>query len=215
MVWKLLYRKCTLNHLDTGKFPVQPLSRLNRYLQVSWSPAVCLLMCIYTCPVTFYPFLPLNDRRGWKAMAGIITSQNTRGPPSSATATRDYRHTVYKQVDRSCVAHCRHREGERNRKDGKEKGNETEGKRTRNKAPRARPEFTSPPHHTQTHTLDICVSVAQIMFAWTWDDYGKSKVGPVWWTVHWLAPPPSFFLTPQRSGTYLLLAMNSTNGFNH
>lgn len=115
MVWKLLYRKCTLNHLDTGKFPVQPLSRLNRYLQVSWSPAVCLLMCIYTCPVTFYPFLPLNDRRGWKAMAGIITSQNTRGPPSSATATRDYRHTVYKQVDRSCVAHCRHREGERKR----------------------------------------------------------------------------------------------------
>lgn len=45
-------------------------------------------------------------------MAGIITSQNTRWPLSSATATQHYHNALHKQVDRSCVPQRRNKEGE-------------------------------------------------------------------------------------------------------
>lgn len=63
----------------------------------------CMHVFLFTWPVTSHPFLLLSDWRGWEAMAGIITSQNTRRPLSSATATQHYNNTFYRQVDRSCV----------------------------------------------------------------------------------------------------------------
>lgn len=45
-------------------------------------------------------------------MAGIITSQNTQRPLSSATATQHYHNALWKQVDRSCVPQCRRMSGQ-------------------------------------------------------------------------------------------------------
>lgn len=73
----------------------------------------CASLCVFAlAPLPSIHFSHVTDWRGWEGMAGIITSQNTRRPLSSATATQDYRNAVYKQVDLwSCVPHCRHREG--------------------------------------------------------------------------------------------------------
>lgn len=142
-------------------------------------------------------------------MAGIITSQNTRRPLSSATATQDYRNAVYKQVDRSCVPHCRHREGGKEggkgRGEGKKKswerwkgkeGRDQKVRESSGKKTRQGPVYPQGPNHNYSHAeiVDICISMTQIMFAWTWKDCKKSKVGEVWWMSDWSLPPQSFLL---------------------
>lgn len=95
---------------------------------VSWS----VYMKHKRIHVSFLPPLPLlrplltgmkrrtdGRGRGWEggcSMAGIITSQNTRGPLSSATAKQNYGTGLCEQADRSCVPLCRHKEGEGRKK---------------------------------------------------------------------------------------------------
>lgn len=88
-------------------------------------------MLFFTCPVTFQPRLSSADQRGQEAMAGIITSQNTRRPLSSVTATQHFHNALYKQVDRSCAPHCRHRQRERTREGEVEVSRREEGMRNR------------------------------------------------------------------------------------
>lgn len=97
---------CTISELATTQSQV--------WLSFYTVSQQCVSLCVFVlAPLPSIHFSPVTDRRGWEGMAGIITSQNTRRPLSSATATQDYRNAVYKQVDRSCVPHCRHREGEK------------------------------------------------------------------------------------------------------
>lgn len=49
-------------------------------------------------------------RGGGVSMAGIITSQNTHGPLSSATAKQNYHTGLCEWADRSCVPLCRRKE---------------------------------------------------------------------------------------------------------
>lgn len=49
-------------------------------------------------------------RGGGVSMAGIITSQNTHGPLSSATAKQNYHTGLCEWGDRSCVPLCRRKE---------------------------------------------------------------------------------------------------------
>lgn len=58
------------------------------------------------------------------------------------------------------------------------------------------------PNHNYSHAeiLDICISMTQIMFAWTQKDCIKSKVEEVWWMSDWSLPPQSFILLPVRPG---------------
>ncbi len=50
------------------------------------------------------------------------------------------------------------------------------------------------PNNNYSHVkiLDICISMTQIMFAWTWKDCIKSEVGEEWWMSDWSLPPQSF-----------------------
>lgn len=142
-------------------------------------------------------------------MAGIIKSQNTRRPPFPATATQDYQFTVHKQVDRSCVPHCRcvcvyvcvcggggvtGKEGKEQRVWDKRREGGTETKH-HTAGPSSPPGSKS--QLFSLGILDICVSMTQIMFARTWKDCRRSKV----------VPSHSFFPTPQRCAVYAFPAM--------
>jgi len=73
----------------------------------------CSTLCVFV--LSMLPSILFSSqltRGSWKEMAGIITSQNTRWPLSSATATQHYHSVLHEQVDRSCVPQCRHTEGE-------------------------------------------------------------------------------------------------------
>lgn len=63
------------------------------------------------------------------------------------------------------------------------------------------------PKHNYSHAeiLDICISMTQIMFAWTQKDCIKSKVEKVWWMSDWSLRLQSFLLLPQRPGISVLV----------
>lgn len=159
--------------------------------------SLCTLVLALLPSIHFSPSL---TRGGWEAMAGIITSQNTLRPLSSATATQDYCNTVYKQVDRSCVPHCTDREGDREKK-VEERGrrnrgkNEEEKREWAQKKARRGPVYPQGANHNYSYAkiLDICISMTQIMFAWTWKDCKRSKVRKVWWMSDWSLPPQSLY----------------------
>lgn len=164
-------------------------------------------MCIYTCPVTFYPFLPLTNRREWEAMAGIITSQNTHRPPSSAPATQDYRYTVHKQVDRSCVPHCRFGDRIRGKKESS-RGNEIkEGKEGQKQSTTQQAQVHPRVQITTVligHTWHLCLYDPDNV-CWTWKDCRKSKV----------MPPQSFFSDTTEMWHLRLPCNHITKRFNN
>lgn len=224
--WKLLYGKCTLNHLNAGKFPIQPLSRQTNIHKFTdaWQ---CISLCVFTlAPLPSIHFSPSMTGGG-------------RGNGRDHYITKHPQATVLSNCHIRLPKYCLQASGqvlcgtlqmqggweekiewqtERNRrKDGKEErewDRREGGIETKHHVAGLSSPSGSKPQLLLLDTLDICVSMTQIMFAWTWKDCRKSKVRLVWWMLHWLVPPPSFFLTPQRPGTYLLLAMNSTNWFN-
>lgn len=72
MVWKLLYGKCTLNHLDTGKSPVQPLSRQTDIYKFT-DPQQCISLCVFI--VALLPsihFSPSMTRGGGTQWQGSL-----------------------------------------------------------------------------------------------------------------------------------------------
>lgn len=178
-------------------------------------PWQCLSLCVFIfsplLSIHFSPAMTGGSGRQWQGSLHHKTSaghcpQQLPHKITDTLSTSKWTGPVWHTADAGRVrGKCRMAEREESQKKWEERGvMRQKGRRNRNKAPNGRPEFNpgSKPQLFSLDTLDICVSMTQIMFAWTLKDCRKSKVRPAWWMLHWWVPPPSVFCTPQRPGAY-------------
>lgn len=225
MFWKLLYAKCTLNHFDTKTFSVQSLSRqvdIHKFTDLQQCISLCVFILVPLPSIHFSPSMTGGGGRQWQGSLHHKTPAG-HGPqqlPHKITdtlSTSKWTGPVWHTADAGRVRGKVEWQNKRNhRRDWEEEGGMGQkGRRNRKKAPRGRPGF-APWVQTLTiltgHTWHLCLYDPDNVCL-NMERLQKVK-GQASIDAALVSATSELLLTPQRPGTYFLLAMNSTNGFN-
>lgn len=152
MFWKLLYGKYILNHLDTGNFPVQSLSRQTDICKFT-DPWQCVSLCVFMlAPLLSIHFSPSMTGGGGRQWQGSLHHKTPAGHcpqqlPHKITdtlSTSKWTGPMWHTADTGRVrgkGRMAEQEESQERWEGKG-GMRQKVRRNRNKAPHGKPEFT-------------------------------------------------------------------------